>query len=255
MAVGNGKPFGDGNWYDNKKKATKKQRDEIINTIIHNKYDTVGTDIIKIGNSIFLFDHTDRDDLYKSYWNTKKGEIPDGTGYGIRKKYNFAEITKEDLHEIITNIAASYNSDEASIRNWLQELGIKPRNLSGIDFAAAIREGNRDNGLGISQSRGGGNQTVEDTGDAISRENKGKEQFFITPQGEVYGFVDKDGNIQHEIIMKLTEEQKKITPSQKFWEMQEKGKKQVELWQQQPMTLEEVNQMMAERKAFIKKHT
>ena len=82
--------------------------------------------------------NTDRDDLYKSYWNTKKGEIPDGTGYGIRKKYNFAEITKEDLHEIITNIAASYNFDEASIRNWLQELGIKPGNLSGIDFAAAI---------------------------------------------------------------------------------------------------------------------
>lgn len=77
---------------------------------------------------------------------------------------------------------------------------------------------------------------------------------FITPQGEVYGFVDKDGNIQHEIIMKLTEEQKKITPSQKFWEMQEKGKKQVELWQQQPMTLEEVNQMMAERKAFLQKN-
>lgn len=156
--------------------------DEIINTIIHNKYDTVGTDIVKIGNSIFLFDYTDRDDLYKSYWNAKKGEIPDGTGYGIRKKYNFAEITKEDLHEIITNIAASYNSDETSLRNRLQELGIKPGNLSGIDFAAAIREGNRDNGLGISQSRGGGNQTVEDTGDAISRENKGKEQFFITPQ-------------------------------------------------------------------------
>ena len=88
---------------------------------------------------------TEQDDLYKSYWNAKKGEIPDGTGYGIRKKYNFAEITKEDLHEIITNIAASYNSDETSLRNRLQELGIKPGNLSGIDFAAAIREGNRNN--------------------------------------------------------------------------------------------------------------
>ena len=55
--------------------------------------------------------------------------------------------------------------------------------------------------------------------------------------------------------MKLTEEQKKITPSQKFWEMQEKGKKQVELWQQQPMTLEEVNQMMEGREAFKKKNS
>ena len=57
------------------------------------------------------------------------------------------------------------------------------------------------------------------------------------------------------MVMKLTEEQKKITPSQKFWENMERSKKQVELWQQQPMTLEEANQMMEERKAFLKKNS
>jgi hypothetical protein len=60
LILRDGKPFGEDNKYDNKKKATKKQRDEIINTIIHNKYDTVGTDIIKIGNSIFLCDSSRR---------------------------------------------------------------------------------------------------------------------------------------------------------------------------------------------------
>ena len=127
--------------------------------------------------------------------STKKGEIPDGTGYGIRKKYNFAKLTKEDLYEIVTNIAVSYNSNETSLRNRLQELGVKPGNLLGIDFTAAIREGNRDNGLGTIQGGGRGNQTVKDTSDVASREDKGEEYFFVTPHGEIYGFVDKDGNM------------------------------------------------------------
>ena len=55
--------------------------------------------------------------------------------------------------------------------------------------------------------------------------------------------------------MELTEEQKKISNSQKFWEMQEETRKQVELWQQQPMTLEEANQMMESREAFQKKNS
>ena len=54
--------------------------------------------------------------------------------------------------------------------------------------------------------------------------------------------------------MKKSEEQKKISNSQKFWEMQEEKKKQVESWQQQPMTVEEANQMMESRKAFLKKN-
>ena len=67
--------------------------------------------------------------------------------------------------------------------------------MLGIDFATAIREGNRDNGLGISQSRGGRNQVVKDTSDITGGENKGEKFFFMTPQGEIYGFVDKEGNM------------------------------------------------------------
>ena len=57
----------------------------------------------------------------------------------------------------------------------MQELGIESGNLLGIDFAAAIREGNRNNGLGTIQGRGRGNQTVKDTSDDAGREDKGKE--------------------------------------------------------------------------------
>lgn len=49
--------------------------------------------------------------------------------------------------------------------------------MPGVDFAAAIREGNRDNGLGISQSRGGRNQVVKDTSDITGGENKGENLF------------------------------------------------------------------------------
>ncbi len=192
MAIGSGKPFGINNPYNNKAKANKPQRDRIINAIIHNKYEAKGTDIIKIGGQLFLVDHTDAEDLYKSY--LKNGEIPDGQGYGIRKKYTFAKLTKEDLYEITTNIATSYNLDETSLRNRLQELGVKPRNLSSIDFAAAIRAGNRNNGMGYGQSRRGGNQAISDTSSAIGRENQG-EEFFLTPQGEIYGFIAPNGDM------------------------------------------------------------
>ena len=67
--------------------------------------------------------------------------------------------------------------------------------MPGVDFAAAIREGNRDNGLGISQSRGGRNQVVKDTSDITGGENKGEKFFFMTPQGEIYGFVAPNGDV------------------------------------------------------------
>ena len=57
------------------------------------------------------------------------------------------------------------------------------------------------------------------------------------------------------MIMGLTEAQKKISTSQKFWDNLERGKKQVELWQKQPMTPEEFRETMANRKAFLKKNS
>ena len=56
--------------------------------------------------------------------------------------------------------------------------------------------------------------------------------------------------------MEMTEEQKKISTSLKFWEMQERKKKQVERWLKLPlMSNEEVEEMMANREFFQKKHS
>ena len=50
--------------------------------------------------------------------------------------------------------------------------------------------------------------------------------------------------------MELTPEQKKISPSIEFWEMQERGKKQVERWKKQPISSEEWEEELKSRKAF-----
>jgi len=50
--------------------------------------------------------------------------------------------------------------------------------------------------------------------------------------------------------MELTPEQMKISPSIEFWEMQERGKKQVERWKKQPISPEEWEEELKSRKAF-----
>lgn len=51
--------------------------------------------------------------------------------------------------------------------------------------------------------------------------------------------------------MKLTEAQKKVSTSPAFWENIERSKKQVEYWQKHPLSLEEIDEMMARRKDFL----
>lgn len=75
------KAYGQWNAYNNKRKATQEQRDELIKKVIGKQYEHAGTDIINIGPSLFLIDHSSSDEIKSEYanWN-----IPDGEGYGIR---------------------------------------------------------------------------------------------------------------------------------------------------------------------------
>ena len=101
-------------------------------------------------------------------------KIPDGVGYGIRKKYIFAKISNKDIYEIISNISESYKLNETSIRNRLQELGIEPRNLLKLDFVSAIRAGVRNNVMGDARIRGQRNQNDSDASDIVIRNDKGE---------------------------------------------------------------------------------
>jgi hypothetical protein len=169
-AIGNGRPFGANNPYNNKRKATRSQRDEIVKIILSKNYDSVGSDIIRVGDSLFLIDHTDNSEFQNILDTEKK---PDGQGYGIRKKYTFANITEEDIYEIVTNIAKSYNYNEGSIRIRLQELGLEPTALSKFDFNAAIVGGNRDNGVGTEGGRRQRDATHSNTGSSDGGIHKG----------------------------------------------------------------------------------
>ena len=109
------------------------------------------------------------EDLYKAYLNN--GKIPNGQGYGIRKKYCFAKLNDKDIYEIIANISKSYKSDETSIRNRLQDIGIKPRNLLELDFTSAVRAGIGNNAMGNDESRGRRNYIKSDTSGFNSRKD------------------------------------------------------------------------------------
>jgi len=89
--------------------------------------------------------------------------------------------------------------------------------MSGIGFTAPIQRGIREHGQMNAEARGAGVQARPNGSSADSGENQGllhstsrrngitiapyssfvdeSLQFFKTPQGEVYGFVDKGGNI------------------------------------------------------------
>ena len=50
--------------------------------------------------------------------------------------------------------------------------------------------------------------------------------------------------------MDLTEQQKQISPFQSFWDNLKKSKKQVESWQQQPLSEEKIVEEMKARKQY-----
>lgn len=175
------RPYNIWNNYHNKRKATKEQRDAIINEVIRKKYDSQGTDLIKIGDDLFLIDHGTNEDLFKEHANNKnEAEIPDGQGYGIRKKYTFASLkNKANLNEIVRNISADYGYSKTRILQVLQDFGLGPKHLSGFDITAAIKQGIRDNALGNATSRRNESQLGYNRSGINSRQNSPILSFFI----------------------------------------------------------------------------
>jgi len=136
--------------YQNKKKATKAQRDSLIEQVKSKDYQANGTDVLKVGNSLFLVDVMPQIDLEEYYPN---GEIPDGQGYGIRKRYDLNKVTENDVKEIIRNISVLYGFDYERINNVLQSIGITKRHLSKSAVNAAIESAKRDAAKGNGRSR------------------------------------------------------------------------------------------------------
>lgn len=181
--------FGSSNPYENSKHRAKVP--EILDVIKTNKYNNPGTDIVTLDSDnnkvLYLIDHSSDKELADN--------LKDGDGFGIRKVYNIDKLSENDIREITRNIAGDYQNSEELIRNRLQRFGITSENLPGIDIAAAIKRGIGNNGQVDAETRGFGKQANKNRGGLDSREDKGVLPLYTTSEGEVYGFVDKDGNI------------------------------------------------------------
>lgn len=184
--------------YHNSQKASESERREIKDIIRQKKYNKSGSDIVTLdsnGNkTLYLIDHSSHSVFLSNEKEDKKRGVENDL-FGIREVYNIDKLSSDDIREITKNIASDYQDSETAIRNWLQRLGVTSENLPGIDIDAAIKRGIRDNGQVDVKTRGFGKQANKNRSGLDSREDKGVLPLYTTEQGEVYGFVDKDGNI------------------------------------------------------------
>lgn len=186
--------------YENSKYKAKIP--EILAIIKANKYNNPGTDVVTLDSEnnkvLYLIDHSSDKELADN--------LKDGDGFGIRKVYNVDTITKDDIRTIVRNIASSHNFSERSIYHVLSQVGITAEHLRGIDITAELKMVSSSDAGMVSTIRGkgrtpfnnrrsvNGRKGQKDTGLERRAWNDGVE-LYTTPQGEVYGFVDKEGNI------------------------------------------------------------
>ena len=183
------KPYGKEKPYKNFRHKGKIS--EILSIVKAKKYNKAGTDAVTLGSEghrrIYLIDHSADSELTEN--------LKDGDGFGIRNVYKLTSLTYNDIREITRNIASDYQNSKTAIRDWLQKLGVRPENLPGVDIDAAIKGGIGDYDKMDAKTRGFEKQALKDRSSLSSGENQGILPFYMTSTGEVYGFVDKDGNI------------------------------------------------------------
>ena len=166
--------------------------------------------LIDTGQGIYLTDHSDAEGLYK---DKKTGEPK---GFQVKLWLDTREYNKEEINEIKKEIENGNIRDQKSFDKWAKAHINKQRSDNSNRIVAEIRrtDGNNDN-LHLRTSEG---ESFGERSNSSSQENLGagfirvynndgtissryikindnEELFFLTPQGEVYGFVDKDDNI------------------------------------------------------------
>ncbi len=159
------------------------------------------------GNFLFLVDHTDKEGL--EY--LQEGQ----EGFLCKAKIDITGLSGEQINEIKNNYEDDRGNNEATkgLEHWIERNGYSERYLNSDSIDAEDRASNSDNaGLDSQAQEGksvrgqGAKNSPEDFGTGqiktgfdgtngpryISREGV---EYFLTPQGEVFGFVDKEGNI------------------------------------------------------------
>ena len=173
--------------------------EEILDIVKAKKYNKSGTDAVTIDSEnhqiIYTIDHSANNEL--------EDNLKEGDGFGIRHTYKLEDLNGENGEEfvrsLIRDIAADYGYSETRIRKVLQNLGVRPKNMLGSNLAAELKRMSYDNALVSRLGRGRGTKVGYYKNSKGSRKNKGdlrqKEEFYITPQGEIYGFVAPNGDM------------------------------------------------------------
>ena len=176
---------------------------EILDIVKTNKYNKPGTDAVTLDSEnnkfIYLIDHSADKELED---NLKGGR----DGFGIRKVYNIDKLTEDDVKEIIRNISPGYEFSTTRVLHILQNLGLTQEYLS-VSYVDAqlqalidsyVKVYGRDRSKWPVQGYGSRRYNNNSSRSGISVKGllgKEGEEFLVTPQGTVYGFVDKEGNI------------------------------------------------------------
>lgn len=185
------KPYGKEKPYKNREKASKKEIAAIKKKIEEKRYNKAGTDAVKVGEKIFVIDHS-TDEEYNE--NAK-----DGDGFGIRSVYKAKDVKEEQIREIIRRVRADYRDSAVRIRRLLYDLGIGRGYVSGVDIVAELERGIGSDVMGD----GEGGRARGEMGDDGSVPSGGADKRGIRASGEaietsdgrvVLGYV-KDGEI------------------------------------------------------------
>lgn len=192
--------------YHNSQKASESERREIKDIIRQKKYNKSGSDIVTLdsdGNkTLYLIDHSSHSVFLSNEKEDKKRGIENDL-FGIREVYNIDKLSSDDIREIIRNISPAYEYSTARVLHALQTIGLGQKHLSGIDIATELKRAANSNDVFHGKNREVWSQRWIRYDNGSSRKSSGNErnlgqkgiETFTTPQGEVYGFVDKDGNI------------------------------------------------------------
>lgn len=182
------------------------EKNEIVNEI--KKINKAKRSLIDTGgDNLYIVDHTDKDGFNHLRGNQE--------GFLVKTIIDIRGLDREQINKIKRDYENDRGDNEATrgLESWLKGNGYKQRILNSNSFNSENRESTSNNVRLDSKAQEGtsfreqgstsgkeyfsGNQvkTGYDGTNHLRYANINDIETFTTPQGEVYGFVDKDGNI------------------------------------------------------------
>ncbi len=206
--------------YNSIQEAFKIDTDYVTDTVSDDEKEEIITQLKKInrakrtlidtGQGLYLTDHSDADGLYRD----KKTKEP--KGFRVKLWVDTRDYTKEEINEIKNEIENGNIRDQKSFNKWVK-LNLNQQGSDNSDSIDAEERATNENNdrLDLQASRGeprrrqsyqnspedfgtGWVKVLNNDGTISPRYipiDSNKESFYLTPQGEIYGFVAPNGDI------------------------------------------------------------